>query len=172
MLLPYQCIQKCGSVLLAASLSRLDSFSFEDCSQLASWTCPTSMREENSGENTRTSGGSGNEETLDSRKQYQASPGLDFEPPAKKRRISDPLDTKQSISMKSTDQKTKQQNTTTCRQEPPAIIALTSTRKGEHVIAVIGEEKSIRVFEHDGRGHLQHISQRCVNPSQNCGMWD
>jgi hypothetical protein len=30
------------------------------------------------------------------------------------------------------------------------------------VIVVTGEDKSIRVFEHDGRGHLRYISQRYV----------
>jgi hypothetical protein len=30
------------------------------------------------------------------------------------------------------------------------------------VIIVTGEDKSVRVFEHDGRGQLRHISQRYV----------
>jgi len=46
------------------------------------------------------------------------------------------------------------------KQEAPAVIALASTRRGDHVIVVTGEDKSIRVFEHDGRGQLRQISQR------------
>jgi hypothetical protein len=40
MLTPYQSIQKCGNVLIAACISRLDSFSLEDGSLLSSWTFP------------------------------------------------------------------------------------------------------------------------------------
>ena len=46
------------------------------------------------------------------------------------------------------------------KQETLAVIALDSTRSGSHVITVTGKDKSIRVFEHDGKGQLQHISQR------------
>ena len=55
-----------------------------------------------------------------------------------------------------------QRNAAVGKQEAPAVIALTSTTGGDHVIVVTGEDKSIRVFEHDGRGHLRHISQRYV----------
>ncbi len=42
----------------------------------------------------------------------------------------------------------------------PAVIAIASTRDGDHVIVVTGEDKSIRVFEQYERGQLRCISQR------------
>jgi tRNA (guanine-N(7)-)-methyltransferase subunit TRM82 len=55
---------------------------------------------------------------------------------------------------------TKQPVVSVGKQEGPVVIALASTRRGDHVIVVTGEDKSIRVFEHDGKGQLRQISQR------------
>jgi tRNA (guanine-N(7)-)-methyltransferase subunit TRM82 len=48
--------------------------------------------------------------------------------------------------------------------QAPAIIALAVTTRSKHVIAVTGEDKSIRVFESvfesDGKHQLRHVSQR------------
>jgi tRNA (guanine-N(7)-)-methyltransferase subunit TRM82 len=53
--------------------------------------------------------------------------------------------------------------------ESPAVIALAVTKSGNHVVAVTGEDKSIRVFEsafEEGRKHrLQQISRRQANPT-------
>lgn len=165
MSLPYQCLQKCGSVLLAATSHNLDSFDIENGSRLFTWTCPTSLDEEDVEEALLT-GRSGKGESGKSSKYHQANTGLNSEPPAKKRRLSDPTDTGETLAVKSTGHKLKQQNVASDRQGAPTIIALTSKRGGEHVIAVTGEDKSIRVFEHDGRGKLRHISQRYVNSSR------
>jgi hypothetical protein len=61
MLPPYQCLQMCGSVLLAATSSRVDSFSIDDGSRLSSWTCPTSL-EENPRSTTQPTGENGEKE--------------------------------------------------------------------------------------------------------------
>jgi tRNA (guanine-N(7)-)-methyltransferase subunit TRM82 len=152
-------LQKCGSILLAATSSRVDSFSIEDGSRLSAWTFPTSLDEKGTEVALRT-GGAGKRESSHPAKLHQANAGLNSEPPAKKRRLSDPIDTEETISVKPTRHQKTQQNSTFDRQWPPAVIALDSTRGGEHVIAVTGEDKSIRVFLHDGRGQVRHISQR------------
>jgi tRNA (guanine-N(7)-)-methyltransferase subunit TRM82 len=44
--------------------------------------------------------------------------------------------------------------------ERPFVMSLNATSVGRHVIAVTSSDKAIRVFEHDGQGHLQQLSHR------------
>lgn len=46
------------------------------------------------------------------------------------------------------------------KAEPPFIVLLTATEDGSHVIAVTGQDKTLWVFEHDGKGLLKEISRR------------
>jgi tRNA (guanine-N(7)-)-methyltransferase subunit TRM82 len=44
----------------------------------------------------------------------------------------------------------------------PLITLMTCTSDGKHLIAVSGHDKSVWVFEHDGKGQLTQLSQRYV----------
>jgi hypothetical protein len=163
MLLPYQSLQKCGNVLVAASGSTIDTFSLDDGSFLSSWTCPvpstniittSTMLTEHPAQSSSLYAQSANAPSI-----VKPEPGE--EPPAKKRRLSDPkveveaADPKIEIFKR--HHKTKQIPNGTSH---PIVISLNSTRDGTHVIAVTGEDKSIRIFDHDGKGRLKQLSQR------------
>ncbi len=47
-------------------------------------------------------------------------------------------------------------------QEPPFVILLTATNNGSHVVAVTGQDKTIWVLEHDGKGGLKELGRRYV----------
>jgi tRNA (guanine-N(7)-)-methyltransferase subunit TRM82 len=148
MLTPYQCIQKCGNILIAASISRLDSFNLEDGSQLSSWTFPVSRGKSSGIYAARDINGK------------PAAPDTDASPanveqaskrPTKRRRTSNDVNDKDAVQEYADIQVDTHSNCFT---------VLKSTTDGSHVIAVVGEDKSINVFEHNGRGKLQHLSQR------------
>lgn len=46
------------------------------------------------------------------------------------------------------------------RPEAPFVVLLTATSDGSHVVAVTGQDKTLWVFEHDGKGSLEQVSQR------------
>jgi tRNA (guanine-N(7)-)-methyltransferase subunit TRM82 len=47
-------------------------------------------------------------------------------------------------------------------QEQPFVNLLTATSNGSHIIAVTGQDKTLWVLEHDGKGALRELSQRYV----------
>ncbi|OHF01403.1 WD repeat domain-containing protein [Colletotrichum orchidophilum] len=46
--------------------------------------------------------------------------------------------------------------------EYPVITIMTTTSNGSHLLAISGHDKSLWVFEHDGKGNLTELSQRYV----------
>lgn len=108
-------------------------------------------------------------------------------PPAKKRKLSsENIEAKNGETSASTpntkqeqqDGKKKKQKQNNRSEavasglQAPAVIALAATKDGKHVIAVTGEDKSIRVFEsiEEGGSHkLQQLSQRAM-PKRPCSI--
>jgi tRNA (guanine-N(7)-)-methyltransferase subunit TRM82 len=155
---------KCGNVLVAARGSSLDSFDIFDGSLLSTWSYPSSQGVGN-GQPVPT------EVTTKLATQNSESSSVEIivdaaSPPAKKRKLSasEPADAKQH----SKEGKKKQNNRSDAVAsglEAPAVIALAVTNGGQHVIAVTGEDKTIRVFENireDGVYRLRQLSQRQV----------
>jgi len=58
----------------------------------------------------------------------------------------------------------KNGNQDTAHQERPFIHALTATADNHHVVAITGSDKTLWVFEHDGAGNLEQLSQRYALP--------
>ncbi|RDW78136.1 hypothetical protein BP5796_05988 [Coleophoma crateriformis] len=90
-------------------------------------------------------------------------------PPAKKRKLSKAsdeveaqVDTKENTNAK---KRGKQLNVF----ESPAVITMESSKAEGHVIAVTGEDKSIRVFEVASNGSLKQVSQRAM-PKRPCAV--
>ncbi|KAI1661428.1 hypothetical protein F4813DRAFT_229100 [Daldinia decipiens] len=46
--------------------------------------------------------------------------------------------------------------------EIPFVALMTATEDGRHLVAVTGQDKTLWVFEHDGKGELKEISQRVM----------
>ncbi len=158
MLSAYQCLHKCGDILIAASISRLDSFSLEDGSRLSSWTYPTPGNGQKDKQTTLPRS-EGNLNLLETQHSLMDA-AHDNGPPAKRRKLSGSDDGQIVADGHFESKKIKQSDAVARRLEAPAFMALTSTKDGKHVIAVTGEDKSISVYEHDGRGQLHHISRR------------
>lgn len=164
----------CGNVLVAARGSSIDSFNVETGSLLSTWTCPASQEAKKE-----------IPPTVATPKEETPSPATPAEgesaevdgPPAKKRKLSsENVEAKKEDTSKSKTnpeqqdgkkQKRQKQNNrseaVTSGLQAPAVIALAATQDGRHVIAVTGEDKSIRVFEsisENGSHRLNHLSQR------------
>ncbi|KAL3418976.1 WD repeat domain-containing protein [Phlyctema vagabunda] len=156
---PYQCLHRCGDgpVLVAASASRLDSFNLDDGSLLSSWeSCsPQDQHVKN------------NDTSVNANARAT--------PPAKRRKLSDVQERVEAGTVMPANAQpghkkvNARSSAASSGPEGPAVIALASTKTGTHVIAVTGEDKSIRVFQHDGRGHLLQLSQRAM-PKRPCAL--
>ena len=161
--MPYQCLQRCGSILTGARGSSIDSFSLHDGSLLSTWKCPPIQ-------------GSSNcaiESPVKTTKQNAESSSLvmapnEPTPPAKRRKLSTG-DEKGKLSAQKEGKKLNNRfSSVASGLGAPAVTALATTKDGRHVIAVTGEDKCIRVFESsfevDGGHHLRQLSQRYGNP--------
>jgi tRNA (guanine-N(7)-)-methyltransferase subunit TRM82 len=81
-------------------------------------------------------------------------------PPVKRRKLSGAEDQEKNGRKKANNRS----DAVTSGLESPAVISLAVTKEGRHVVAVTGEDKSIRVFESifakDGKHQLRHLSRR------------
>lgn len=172
---PYQCLSTCQNFLIAARGSSIDLFNLEDLSLLSTWKCPSNQTQRVNLQQSIPN--------LSSKSQHLASSEdtvpVSSSPPAKRRKLSGAGDNlqpaekdgknekKDKIEKNDQNERKKANNRSDAvvsGLQAPAIIALAVTNGGQHVIAVTGEDKSIRVFEivsqQDGRQQLRHISQR------------
>ena len=140
---PYQCLQRCGSVLIGARGSSIDSFSLHDGSLLSTWKCsPTHGIMNGTGKS-----------PAETTKQNSESPSVDIvldksSPSPKRRKLSTGRDDDGKMSAKEGEKKVNNRpDSVASGQGAPAVTALATTKDGRHVIAVTGEDKSIRVFE-------------------------
>lgn len=162
--MPYQCLKQCGTILIAARGSSIDSFSLEDRSLLSTWKIP-SNQQSNIVQNSGTSANptSQNSESMDIALNSEA-------PPAKRRKLSNAENSQKPSEKRKANNRS---DAVAYGLQAPAVIALAATKGGRHVIAVTGEDKSIRVLENifeDGGTHkLRQISQR-IMPKRPCAL--
>jgi len=154
--MPYQCLKKCGNLLIAARGSSIDTFSLEDRSFVSTMNC-------NSTYESGFSAPVQDESSTISSSAVTKTATEQSTPPAKRRKLSvseEPEKPKQ----KSNQGKNHRSDALSTGLEGAAVIGLAATREGHHVIAVTGEDKSIRVFENilqqDLKHELKQISQR------------
>lgn len=166
----YQCLQSCGKVLVAARGSSIDLFSSEDGSLLSTWQCPPAQYLKTSHPlNGKSTTG------LETQKSGSTVDVVESSPPAKRRKLfnGDEEETQTAPEKHGTKKEQKGGKKENKRLDAvvsglgtPAVIALAATEDGRHVIAVTGEDKSIRVFENvvdeDGRQWQKQLSQRYV----------
>jgi tRNA (guanine-N(7)-)-methyltransferase subunit TRM82 len=170
MRMPYQCMEKCGNFLVAARGSNIDLFSFTDGSFLSTWQCPPNQEPSRARPATQEV-----KPTLENEHSKTSSVDIVIEasaPPAKRRKVSEEDQDGNSANDQKEDnkggnKKNKKQNSRSesvaSGLEAPAVIALAVTSDAAHVIAITGEDKSIRVFSvisQDGVAQLQQLSQR------------
>ena len=160
MLGPFQCILVCSrshcnrpSILLAASGTSIFSFDFSDGALTSVWpfsqtnTTPSSFvtariatqKEENS-------------------RSLERQPDKDR--PSKRRRVSSPADGSDSTSAEILVEEADTIARTSKRTKASSITKLIATSDGQHVVAVTGEDKCIRVFELLADGALRQLSER------------
>lgn len=173
--MPYQCMVKCGNILVAARGSSIDSFNIHNGSLLSTWNCPASQEGKEQSAPKEAPKKADSSSLIPSTGEASVE---DSAPPAKKRKLSNepeaeeeeqstPKDQEPEVKDgKKKDKKPKQNIRSVAVNsglQAPAVIALAATKDGRHVIAVTGEDKSIRVFEsveENGTQRLQQISQR------------
>lgn len=169
----------CGNILVAARGSSIDSFNLENGSLLSTWTCPASQDATQKEKPSLVASQKETEIPKSATPTEEADPEENG-PPAKKRKLSsenieakngemsNPTPNTKEEQQDGKKKKQKQNNRSEAVAsglQSPAVIALAATKDGKHVIAVTGEDKSIRVFEstEEGGSHkLQHLSQRYV----------
>jgi tRNA (guanine-N(7)-)-methyltransferase subunit TRM82 len=156
--MPYQCIVQCGNLLIGARGSSIDSF--RDGSLLSTWKCPHTQ----AAGNTKPSPEVTTKVATQISEASSVEVTTDSAPPAKKRKLStsEPVEAK-PVSKERKEKQNNRSDAVLSGLEAPAVIALAVTTDSHHVIAVTGEDKSIRVFENvqgDGVHRLKQLSQR------------
>lgn len=163
MFAPYQCLEVAGNFLVAATGNELHTFNLETGDRVSAFAVPAPVID------TKASQKADKEEekvVLDITPDSEANPEAGSDnPPAKRRKISD--DEKKEVETEASTTEGKQNGRPKAKQLRPAndgsvapnFIALASTKDGRHVIGVTGEDKSVRVFEHEN-GVLKQISER------------
>lgn len=161
--MPYQSLSKCGQFLVAATTSHIDTFSFSDGTRLSRWSCPKALD--------AAPPSSIPDPMLTTQNSENSSIDivLDSQPTAKKRRLSLPSgESPEVISKKQRKTARPGLMNSGCKNpEAPNLIALTSTKDSQHVIAVTGEDKTVRVFQQNGKGVIEQLSERFVYPKYN-----
>ncbi|KAI1383217.1 uncharacterized protein F4822DRAFT_419695 [Hypoxylon trugodes] len=165
--LPYQCVTRLGqsSILCAAKGTDIHTFDLDSNSSfLSSWTHP-SVKEVG---NSEPQGTVPEDQDIDEHENGQ--------PPSKKRKLSS--DERPSVEGENgkadieavegvataNGKKGKKQKSESSSQRPelPFVILLTATEDGSHIVVVTGQDKTLWVLEHDGKGVLKEISQRAM----------
>jgi tRNA (guanine-N(7)-)-methyltransferase subunit TRM82 len=161
--MPYQCMVKGGNLLFAASGSKIDLFNIQDGSLISTWKCPLGQ---NISQNNQSSSEAISSNAIN-HKLESSSINIEHNassPPAKKRKLSEPGNGNgQQFENGEGGRKNNRFAAVASGLDAPAILALAVTRDCQHVIAVTGEDKSIRVFaniQEDGKQILSQISKR------------
>ncbi|TGO91536.1 hypothetical protein BPOR_0025g00300 [Botrytis porri] len=165
---PYQCLKQCGNYLVAARGSSIDTFDIKDGSYLSTWKSPvleSTNALNTTGEETQTKSEEQNPETSTPDAPLESST-----PPAKRRKLSVSEEKEEKIVVVQ-QLKKKAKSIPAKIIEPSPITALTITKDLQHVIAVTGEDKTIRVLawvDTVGKG-LKQISDRTM-PKRPCAL--
>ncbi|KAI0972563.1 hypothetical protein F4678DRAFT_43318 [Xylaria arbuscula] len=169
---PFQCLSRLrkNQVFCAARGGSIQTFDLGASPQpLFTWTHPSLKQAGNTANQSREA----NEDQGDGKE-------TETQPPSKRRKLaSDDVDenvgaeTGQNIpDTPANGERTQKKNRKTRTQpqsESPFVVLLTETENGSHVIAVTGQDKTLWVFEHDGKGSLKEVSQRAM-PKRPCSL--
>ncbi|KAG0651092.1 RNA methyltransferase [Hyphodiscus hymeniophilus] len=175
MSVPYQCITRCGESLIAARGSSIDTFDPESGSLISTWEVP-------SPHGPRLVRSNSEHVSIGSRAQKSESPEVFVDrlsSPAKRRKLVTEDAAKKPTWSKRTSRQEEGLKKSNERSDAiasglqtPAVILLEATRNGSHVVAVTGEDKTIRVFQYDmdgGIDRLKQLSQR-IMPKRPCAI--
>ncbi len=153
---PYQRLHVCGNVLVAARGGSIDTFSISEGTYISTWKHKHAP-------------------FRDAARELEAGhAGGEPSPAAKRRRVddddddddgADPQGSLPASSKEPGRQRPKKgpMNNTGAVQEDlidPVVTVLEGTADGRYVVAVTGQDKTVRVLEHDGRGVLRQLSER------------
>jgi tRNA (guanine-N(7)-)-methyltransferase subunit TRM82 len=156
---PYQCLQRSGDILIAAAGSCIDLFSLQDGSLLSTWKCPAAQGSQNGTPAVKEA--PSNKPV--SQKPESASVDVTADtssPPAKKRKLSNSrIDEPTSNSCQEKKKKQPRSDAVASGLDAPAVIILAVTKAANHVIAVTGQDKCIRVFENVIEGGVHRLKQ-------------
>lgn len=150
--MPYQCLRRCGSVLVTASASHLDTFNLTNGTKISRWSCPIPDGPVDLNQTPAP--------TSDQSETSSIDIVLHSEPPSKKRRLSSNTPVISELQTKMLKQRPNKMKTTLSGRSTTNIVCLAATQDGHHVIAVTGEDKTVRVLRHDGHGVLIQLSER------------
>ncbi|RFU23951.1 hypothetical protein B7463_g12387, partial [Scytalidium lignicola] len=169
--MPYQCLQTCGNILVAARGANIDAFNLENGTLLSTWSSQIPQDASSSASRYRAT------TVMSSKDEVRETSVNDLEsssPQAKRRRLSNPK-VENEDSQEKYESKSTGVTTSPALSKPggPTIITMAATSNGEHLVATTGEEKSIRVFEWESidnsRYSLNEISRR-VMPKRPCAI--
>ncbi|KAK4151967.1 hypothetical protein C8A00DRAFT_44929 [Chaetomidium leptoderma] len=147
MALPYHLLKVCGSTVFAAQGSDIHSFS-SALEYISTWKYPVHIADEANVPST----------------EAQDSPAPEG-PPAKRRKMDGGKESASNGQPKSK----KAAQYIVPANERPFVQGLYATTDGCHLVAITGSDKTIWVFEHDGRGNLKLLSQRAM-PKRPCSL--
>lgn len=138
MKLPFHGVQVCGDILFAARGGNIHSFN-SDGAHISCWKYPAEIKAAKNGQNPT------------------PTPQDDQGPPAKRIKLEND---EPQVRKKG---QPKKPGPLSQPSERPMVIIMTATKSGNasHLVAVTAD-KSIWVFEHDGRGGLKQLSRRYV----------
>lgn len=169
--IPYLCLSRLGqsSIFCAAKGTSIHTFDLKDdgYSFVSSWTHPLAKQTEN-GKIVEEAAQGG--EPLDEQEETDQPPSKkrkldsDEKPNVKKEANQD--DTRVAEGPANGNEKKKKPQRPELRSqrtELPFVVLLTATEDGNHVVAVTSQDKTLWVFEHDGKGTLTKLSQRYVD---------
>lgn len=159
-MIPYQGLHRCGAILIAARGPQIDTFNLQDGSYLSSWKCDVPSKGESQATLQEITVQKLTEKPLES-DVIETESG----PAAKRRKLSNEDNAESDIVKKEADSKIGEGKKKTPRPQKgsnvPNVVLLASTSDSQHVIAVTGEDKTLRVFKlsHES-GILEQLSQR------------
>jgi tRNA (guanine-N(7)-)-methyltransferase subunit TRM82 len=155
---PYQCILTVGSVLVTATGQRLETFDIATGKSISSWEALAKKEEEKPVSKAPVA-----EDHEEVEAALEKTEEVAGSPPAKRRRLSN--DGAEQVAEKKEKKEHKNQEpkpkpgTNRAPALGPYFIALTASENGDYVVAVTGEDKTVRVFEHR-KGELELLSER------------
>lgn len=89
-------------------------------------------------------------------------PEDDQAPPSKRRKTDDESEPPAAAAAKTSKKQIQRKTRPKSPLDSPCVVLLRSTGDGKHIVAVTGQDKTVWVLEHEGRGELKELSQRWV----------
>ncbi|KAK5634427.1 hypothetical protein RRF57_010140 [Xylaria bambusicola] len=169
--LPFQCLSRLGlsTLFCAATGCSIQTYDLSVGSHsLFSWTHPSLEQAVNV------------DETEDAHEGSEDRTQMEQQPPSKRRKlVCDDVKSNGGVeagkgkpgapASGEKSQKKGRANRLPPTPEMPFVVLLAATEDGSYVIAVTGQDKTLWVFEHDGKGSLKEISQRAM-PKRPCSL--